>query len=185
MISQQLLDEVASQVRQHCRQHCRQAKGYEEGPWVNPLTPSDSVSAFMMARFLTEEKTFDQYVSVAPEGHVYGYFFERLGVPILSVHVDYSPRRCELLDDLTVLRNARVLILEDDVVSGITLRLVLNALQAYGPRSLALYLGRRKEDQQVESIAPEIESVFFAEDHLDPTLRAQYESEFVRFFEAT
>ena len=181
MISQQLLDEVALQVRQHCRQ----AKGYEEGPWVNPLTPSDSVSAFMMARFLTEKKTFDHYVSVAPEGHVYGYFFERLGVPILSVHVDYPPRRCELLDDLSVLRHARVLILEDDVVSGITLRLVINALQAYKPRSLALYLGRRKEDQQVESIAPEIESVFFAEDYLDPTLREQYESEFVRFFETT
>lgn len=52
MISQDLLDEVASRVTRHCQQ----AKGYEEGPWVNPLIPVDSVSAFVMARFLVEQE---------------------------------------------------------------------------------------------------------------------------------
>jgi hypothetical protein len=178
MVCQELLDKVMSQVRRHCRR----AKGYEEGGWVNPLVPSNCVSAFMMARFLTEQETFEHYVAVAPEGHVYGYFFEQLGVRVLSVHVDYPPRRCEVLDDLSALRDDSVLILEDDVVSGVTLQLVIDALKKYGPRSLALYLGRRKEDQQLESIGPEIERIFLAEDYLDPALREQFECEFTSFF---
>jgi len=178
MISQKLLDNVASQVRQHCRQ----AKGYEEGPWVNPLIPSDCVSAFMMARFLTQLKAFDNYVAVAPEGHVYGFFFERLGIGVLSAHVDYPPRRCEVLDDLSVLHGQRVLILEDDVVSGVTLRLAIDALNEYMPRSLALYLGRGKADQQLANIASDIDRVFLAEEFLDPLRRQEFESEFAEFF---
>jgi hypoxanthine phosphoribosyltransferase len=139
----------------------------------------------MMARFLTEQEAFDHYLAVAPEGHVYGYFFEQLGTRVLTVHVDYPPRRCELLDDLSVLRDARVLIIEDDVVSGVTLGLVVNALEKYEPRSLALYLGRRKDDQQVGSIMPEIERVFLAEDCLDSSMREHHESSFVEFFGPT
>lgn len=178
MLKKKLLDKVIAQVRQHCRR----AKGYEEGLWVNPLVPADCVSAFMMARLVTEQEAFDHYVAVAPEGHVYGFFFEQLGVRVLSVHVDYPPRRCEVLDDLSVLRNGRVLIIEDDVLSGVTLRLVIDVLKQYSPRSLALYLGRQKADQQLEPIAPEIARVFLAEDYLDPTLREQSEAEFTAFF---
>ncbi len=180
MVSQDLLDEIALRVGRHCQQ----AKGYEDGPWVNPLIPVDCISALVMARFLVEEEAFDHYVAVAPEGHVYGYFIEQLGTPVLSVHVDYPPRRCQLLDDLSVLRGARVLIIEDDVISGVTLGLVVDALQEYKPRSLALYLGRRKDDQQMGSIVPEIEQVFVAEDCLDPSLREHYEASFISFFGA-
>ena len=56
--------------------HVRSSKGYEVQSYVNPLTPMDSVSAFAMARLLVEENAFDVCVSVAPEGHIYGYFFE-------------------------------------------------------------------------------------------------------------
>jgi len=114
-------------------------------------------------------------------GH-YGYFFEQLGARILAVHVDYPPRRCEVLDDLSILRDGRVLILEDDVVSGVTLRLVIDALKECSPRSLSLYLGRRKEDQQLERVGPEIDRVFLAEDCLDPALREQSELEFAKVF---
>lgn len=78
------------------RQRCvciGRAKGYVEGRWLNPLVPMDCIAAWAMARQLTESGQFDRYLAIAPEGHVYGYFFERLGVPVLSVFVDYPPRR--------------------------------------------------------------------------------------------
>ena len=181
MVPVGLIDRVVAEVWQHCRQ----SKGYEDAPYVNPLVPVDCVSAFMMARLLIERRIFDHYVSVAPEGHVYGYFFEQLGQPILSVYVDYPPRSFAALDDLSPVRDGRVLILEDDVVSGITLRLVTRALLEHQPRSLSLYLGRLKEDQVLENVCPEIETVYLAEDHLDSRRREEYDAEFVRFFART
>jgi hypothetical protein len=178
MVSQELLERVVADVRRHVRR----SRGYEEGPWVNPLAPADCVAAFSMARLLTGRGLFDHYIAVAPEGHVYGYFFERLGVPVLSVHVGYPPRRVEVLDELAVIRDGRVLLLEDDVVSGMTLRLVADALGQHGPRSLALYLGRRKEDQILENVPPEVSAVYLAEDHLRPAERGQDEAEFAAFF---
>lgn len=97
MVSTELLDRVVADLSEHVRN----AKGYETESWINPLTAVDSISAFAMAKLLTEQKLFDHFVSVAPEGHVYGYFFEKaFGVSMLSVHVDYPPRRCEVRDDL-------------------------------------------------------------------------------------
>ena len=178
MVSKQLLEWVVADVRRHVRR----SKGYEEGPWVNPLVPVDCVAAFTLARLLTGRGLFDHCVAVAPEGHVYGYFFERLGVPVLSVHVDYPPRRVEVLDDLAVIQGGRVLLLEDDVVSGVTLRLVVDALRQHAPRSLALYLGRRKEDQILENVPPEVSAVYLAEDLLRAAERGQAEAEFAAFF---
>jgi hypoxanthine-guanine phosphoribosyltransferase len=87
-----------------------------------------------------------------------------------------------VLEDLSVAQDHSVLILEDEVVSGVTLLQVVDGLKEYGPRSSALYLGRRKEDQQVERIAPEIDRVFLAEDHLDSSLRVQSEYAFASYF---
>jgi hypothetical protein len=178
MVSQELLERVVADVSRHVRR----SKGYEEGPWVNPLAPVDCVAAFSMARLLTKRGLFDLCIAVAPEGHVYGYFFEKLGVPVLSVHVGYPPRRVEVLDDLAVVRGGRVLLLEDDVVSGVTLRLVVDALGPHTPRSLALYLGRRKEDQILENVPPEVRAIYLAEDHLRPAEREKDEAEFAAFF---
>jgi hypothetical protein len=44
---QQIVERVSAQVWEHCR-----AKGYTEGPWLNPLVPVDCVSAWAMARHL-------------------------------------------------------------------------------------------------------------------------------------
>jgi hypoxanthine phosphoribosyltransferase len=115
---------------------------------------------------------------------VYGYFFERcFAASMLSVHVGYPPRRCEVLDDLEVVRDKRVLILEDDVASGTTLRYVASAINEYGPQSLDLYLGSPKESQVLDHIDPAIGSVYLAEDYLKPEQREERESQFVAFFE--
>src|SRR5262245_44599967 len=118
MVPPNLIDRVKEDVKRYVA-----AKGYGDGPGVNPLVPRDCVAAFAMARLLTEQG-FDHYVSVDPEGLVYGYFCEKLGVRLRSVFVDYPPRRFETRDDLAVIRGRRVLVLEDDVVSGVTLELV-------------------------------------------------------------
>ena len=177
MVSQELLDQIAEDIRGHCA-----GKGYVSGPNWNPLTPRDSVAALAMARALTQQGRFDAYLAIAPEGHVYGYFFERLGIPVLSVFVDYPPRRVHLVNDLSATRDLRVLLVEDDIVSGVSLELVVRELAIYSPRSVSLYLGREKESQQLQNVSPSITEVFLAEDHLDPAERGRYEAEFVEFF---
>jgi hypoxanthine-guanine phosphoribosyltransferase len=98
------------------------------------------------------------------------------------VHVDYPPRRCDPLDDLQVLRDQRVLILEDDVASGTSLRHVVRALLAHQPATIDLYLGRRKDCQTLENIDSAIRNVYLAEDYLDLRRREEDEAEFVKFF---
>ena len=177
MVPEELLARVAADVSRHVRV----SKGYEEESFINPLTPVDSVASFAMAKLLTETNAFDVCVSVAPEGHVYGYFFQLFGASILSVHVDYPPRRCEILDDLELIRGKRVLILEDDVASGTTLCLVVAALQVFGPGSIDLYLGRPKDSQILDSVHPTIGNVYLSEEELAPEHREQYEALFVDF----
>src|SRR5438046_1685709 len=74
MVPRELLDRVRADVRRHC-----ESKGRREGPGVNNFVPHDCVAAFAMARRLIDSGDFDRYVAVAPEGHIYGYFLERLG----------------------------------------------------------------------------------------------------------
>ena len=76
MVTQQLLDRVSEDVRRHCA-----ARGYVSGPNWNPLTPRDRVAALAMAKSLVAAQLFDHYLAIAPEGHVYGYFFERAPAP--------------------------------------------------------------------------------------------------------
>ena len=148
--------------------YCR-ACGARPGPGVNNLWPHDPVRAFAMARYLTEVERFDRLVAVAPEGLVYAWFFERFfGRAVLSVHVDYPPTRCASEDDLAVLRGARVLLVEDDVIGGATLRLVVAALRAHAPASVSLYLGHSRFVQRLENVPAEIARTFIAEDVLDP-----------------
>jgi hypoxanthine phosphoribosyltransferase len=135
-----------------------------------------------MARLLVGSGDFDHFVAVAPEGHVYGYFLERLGAKVLSVLVDYPPTRCDSTDELSVLRGGRVLVVEDDVIGGRTLRLVVEHLKRFGPASLSLYLGHTKGIQRLQNVPGEIETTFLAEDRLDWTRRDEDERAFMEFF---
>ena len=178
MITKELQDRVLADVRRHC-----EAKGHREGPGVNNFVPHDCVAAFAMARLLVGSGDFDHHVAVAPEGHIYGYFLERLGARVLSVFADYPPTRCESADDLSVLRGGRVLIIEDDVIGGRTLRLVVGHLKRFLPRSLSLYLGHTRGVQHLENVPAEIETTHLAEDRLDWAGREADERSFAEFFE--
>ena len=173
----QIRDRVRADVRRHC-----EGKGYREGPGVNNFVPHDCVAAFAMARSLTGSGFFDRYIAVAPEGHIYGYFFERLGAQVLSVFTDYPPTWCESPDDLAVLRGSRVVLIEDDVIGGGTLRLVAGHLRQFAPTSLAVYLGHTKGIQHVRNVPQEIAATYLAEDQLDEERRREYEAAFAAFF---
>jgi hypothetical protein len=172
-----LYSAVCEDVHQHCV-----GKGYQEGSGVNNFTPHNAVAAFGMAKLLAGK--FDQYVAVAPEGHIYGYFFERLGVPLISVHTDYPPTTCKTESDLSLLTNQRVLVIEDDVISGRTLQIVVDLLQTFRPTSLSLYLGHNIGIQHLENV-PEVigrDSVYIAERSLDQMEWKNLDAEFEAFF---
>jgi hypothetical protein len=176
MASRQLLDAVLEDVRRHC-----QTRGYREGQGVNNFVPHDAVAAFAMAEFLMAAG-FDRYLAIAPEGHIYGYFFERLGGSVLSVFTDYPPTRVSAEDDLRTVQGRRVLLIEDDVIGGGTLRLVVEHLRQFSPGSLALYLGHTKGIQHLRNVPAEIAQVFVAEDCLSLNSRPKLEQRFADFF---
>jgi phosphoribosyl transferase-like protein len=178
MVSRQILDAVLAHVRRYCR-----SKGYREGPGVNNFVPHDAVAAFGMAELLAAA-AFDCYLAIAPEGHIYGYFFERLGATVLSVLTDYPPTRITIEDDLRAVEGRRVLLIEDDVIGGRTLRLVVEHLRQFRPAELGLYLGHSRGIQHLRNVPPEIARVWVAEDCLSldalPDLERRFEELFAR-----
>jgi hypothetical protein len=72
--------------------------------------------------------------------------------------------------------------IEDDVIGGATLRLVVKHLLSYEPQSLSLYLGHTKGIQHLRNVPPGITKTYLAEDCLDPISRPQHEAEFMAFF---
>jgi hypothetical protein len=86
-------------------------------------------------------------------------------------------------DDLPAVAGKRVLLIEDDLVTGTSLRLLVAALQPHGPAWVALYLGRRADSQFPENAPPPITSIYLAETHLNPAHRAEDEADFLRVFE--
>lgn len=156
------------------RRHC-ESQGYREGPGVNNFVPHSARHAFGMARRLIAER-FDRYVAIAPEGHIYGFFFERLGQPVESIDVDYPPTRATTGVDLATMAGQSVLLIEDDIIGGRTLRLVVEALRAHGVRALALYLGHSAGIQHLSNVPNAITRVYLAERDLDdtPTLGREF-----------
>jgi hypothetical protein len=176
------MNELYKAVCEDVKRHC-QAKGYREGPGINNFIPHDAVAAFGMAKLLARSR-FDRYVAVAPEGHIYGYFFERFGVQVLSVFTDYPPTLCTSEDDLSVLENQQVLLIEDDVISGRTLQLVVDYLGQFKPAWLSLYLGHNAGIQHLENVPREIDRqrIYLAEDMLSPNHWKELDVSFPAFF---
>lgn len=174
--SRSLYYAVCEDIRRHCR-----AKGYSEGDGINNFLPHDAVAAYGMAKLLVDR--FDRFVAVAPEGHIYGYFFERLGVTVLSAFTDYPPTRCTSEDDFSLLENQRVLLIEDDVISGQTLQLVVKYLSQFKPASMSLYLGHNLGIQHLDNVPKEIGKgrTFLAELELSKTNWKKLEADFQEF----
>jgi hypothetical protein len=163
-----VLQNVLRSVRDYCHE-----MGVLEAPGINNLVPHECVNAYAMARYLVQKVGFDHYVAVAPEGHIYGYFFKRIGIQPLAISVDYPPIKASVLDDLIPIAGGTVLIIEDDVIGGGTLEVVVSELLKFKPRRLSLFLGHSKIFQHFENIPTEIESTFIAEDILS---RDDYEN---------
>jgi hypothetical protein len=169
---------VVDEVQRHC-----QSKGYSEGQGVNNFVPHDCVAAFQMARFLVGQESFDHIIAIAPEGHIYGYFFEILETQVFSIFTDPPPATTvKVTEDLSRICGGKILLIEDDVISGSTLRLVLAAVGKYGPRSLSLYLGHAKCFQRLQNVPSEFANIYVAEDCLKPRDRQRHEDEFEKFF---
>ena len=177
MQTKSIYSEVCKDVQRHCM-----AKGYLEGNGVNNFIPHDAIASFGMAKLLAGK--FDRYVAVAPEGHIYSYFLERMGFPVLSVFTDYPPTCCTSAGDLTMLENQRVLLIEDDVISGRTLQLVVDFIRQFKPASLALYLGHNIGIQHLGNVPREInsENIYVAERSLSQQDWLILEDEFLEFF---
>ena len=150
---------------------------------MNNFVPHDIVAAYAMASYLTSEKQFDRYIAVAPEGYIYGFFFSVLGHEHIDVHVDFPPTTCRALADLSVIHAQHILVIEDDIIGGSTLQLVINELAAYSPKTISLYLGHHKCYQHLENVPKGISTVYIAEDTLKYQADyASYERELYAFF---
>jgi hypothetical protein len=176
-MNSQVLQYVLGRISSYC---------HERGAWealgVNNLVPHDCANAYAMARYLVQDVGFDHYISVAPEGHIYGYFFSRIGIQPLAVSVDYPPTKLVAIDNLFQIVGGTVLIIEDDVIGGGTLRIVISELIRYKPHRLSLFLGHSKIFQHFENIPKEIEQVYIAEDILSDAYYAYREQEFIEEF---
>jgi len=164
---------VREQVLKEVQKYCR-GKGYIEGQGVNNFVPHDCVAAFQMAKLLTKRGLFNNYIAVAPEGHIYSFFFELLGSNVLEIFVDYPPTWAKEVDDLSAISGDKVLLIEDDVISGKSLRIVLQALDLYSPRSVSLYLGHTKSVQHFDNVPCQILITYVSEDYLQTDHWQQY-----------
>jgi len=180
MQTKSIYSAVCKDVQRHCM-----AKGYREEDGVNNFIPHDAIASYGVAKLLAGK--FDRYVAVAPEGHIYGYFLERMGISVLSVFTDYPPTCCTSEEDLTVLENQSVLLIEDDVISGRTLQLMVDYIGQFKPASLALYLGHNIGIQHLDNVPREIEqeNIYVAERSLSQKDWLNLEDEFVEFFQLT
>jgi hypothetical protein len=176
-IYSQVLQYVLEKIKSYCNE-----RGAWEAPGVNNLVPHDCVNAYAIARYLVQDVGFDHYIAVAPEGHIYGYFFSRIGIPPLSVSVDYPPTKLMAIDDMLQIAGGSVLIIEDDVIGGGTLRITASELMKCKPHRLSLFLGHSKIFQHFENIPKEIEQVYIAEDSLSKTDYAYREQGFIEEF---
>ncbi len=124
--------------------------------------PHKQLEAVTTSRELVESGRYDLGLSVEPEGCAYAYFFEMQGMRVLHVFADFDGkggidyRETERLDPL---RGKNVLIIEDDVQSGLTLRTVLGRIGRFGASSFGLYLGNLGGFQNTPAIPPQITRV--------------------------
>jgi orotate phosphoribosyltransferase-like protein len=91
---------------------------------------------------LLNKKSFDVAVGIAREALTYSCLLEQLGGKVINLLIKEEEDRAYYpLDDLSVIKDKRVLVLEDDVVTGKTIQKVHEILLKNKPASLELYIG--------------------------------------------
>ncbi|HPN54483.1 MAG TPA: phosphoribosyltransferase family protein [Candidatus Moranbacteria bacterium] len=132
--------------------------------------PSYPLTAFEAAREAVK-KEFDVALIVGPEGFAYEPYFIDLGLPTLAINIPESKenetRTLTSFDDLSVLKNKKVLVVEDDVRTGATLQKIIEHIKPYAPAQLGLYLGQPAVFQKTESIPSDFSEIYMAKSYDD------------------
>lgn len=127
------------------------------------VVPQKVSCAAFITRNIVSSGKIDIGLSVEPEGYAYAYFFQAQKLPILHVFADFNEQGgidYRPLDNLQGLEGKRVLIIEDDVQTGRTLRAVLGHLEAHPAASYSLFLGAGVQWQQLTSVPAQISEIY-------------------------
>ncbi|MBF0105997.1 MAG: phosphoribosyltransferase [Deltaproteobacteria bacterium] len=120
-----------------------------------PTIPQSYTAAFLTAQAAFEDG-YDVALIVGPEAFSFEPLFVDLGISTVAVNIpeiDYDgDRTLTILDSLSKLKGKKVLVVEDDIRSGATLRALVKGLQPALPKKLGLFLGLPIARQRLESI---------------------------------
>jgi hypothetical protein len=130
--------------------------------------PHQYTSAFRSAQEALQKGRYDAAVIVGPEAFAYEPIFRDLGVATFAVNIPETEfggkRSLKRLEGLGTLKGRRVLVVEDDVRSGATLKRLLRTLRFSGPfAELGLYLGLPTFRQLPENVPLSFKQVFIAD----------------------
>ncbi len=129
--------------------------------------PADPVGAFAAAKKAVEDG-FEAALIVGPEGFAYEPYFKDLGIETIAISVDWDSKKksqsIKILDDLTKLKEKKVLIVDDDVTSGATLEEVIKILTSTKLVSLGLYLGQLEKFQKISNIPLKFEKIYLVKE---------------------
>ncbi len=124
--------------------------------------PHKQLEAVATSGELVASGRYDLGLSVEPEGCGYAYFFEMQGMRVLHVFADFDGKGgidYRETEDLGPIRGKKVLIIEDDVQSGLTLRTVLGRLRGFKAASYGLYLGNLGGFQKTANVPGQIRRI--------------------------
>ena len=128
---------------------------------IEATQPHDVFESLKLSRQIMQEKNFEVVLVIGPEGCKYAVPFELAGLPLVEIFIDDSDpaRPYQALDDLEAIRGKKVLLLEDDVCSGATLRRTLEHILPREPQSIELFLGNPLFFQTLSNVPSEISRV--------------------------
>lgn len=149
--------------------YCQEAKRLaNKRSTENNHIPANILSAFQTAASL-ELRNYHYALIVGPEGFAYEAIFNELGLKSLAINIPESEaggqRTLSYLDPMPDLKGKRILIVEDDVRTGATLRKILNDPGLSQAKSFDLYLGQEPRFQRLEKVPTAIKYVFLAGQH--------------------
>ncbi|MBS3067486.1 hypothetical protein J4450_02185 [Candidatus Micrarchaeota archaeon] len=142
--------------------------------------------AFTNARRIIESSAIDIGLSVEPEGCGYAYFFELHGLRVLHVFADFDGKGgidYRETEGLEALRGKRVLLIEDDVRTGQTLRAVLANIERLAIARLEIFLGNSTLYQNTHALPPQISRFYLNRGEENIALHDTEDRAFVSFVE--